>query len=110
MKMNVFSVYDRGVGAFMQPFFCRSKGEAVRSFMDAVSDGKTNFCKHPDDFTLFEIADFSEDNAQFLCPKVPERCISALECRADQADVPWDEGVRGNGKSLSGPPDFSGSR
>lgn len=80
MKMMLFSVFDKGVNAFMQPFFMRAKGEAVRSFMDACSDGKTNFCRHPEDYTLFFLGVWDDTNAEFVPSDVPEKVISALEC------------------------------
>lgn len=57
---KMFSVYDSKVGAYLQPFFMRSKGEALRGFQELANDPNTQFAKYPSDFTLFEIADFEE--------------------------------------------------
>lgn len=58
--MKIYSVYDSKVEAYLRPFFCRSKGEALRSFIDAVSDAQSPFFKYPGDFTLFEIGEFDD--------------------------------------------------
>lgn len=65
MKVKVFSVYDAAVGAYMQPFFMRTKGEAIRAWMDTVANPQTQFNKHPDHFTLFEIGEYDEESGQF---------------------------------------------
>jgi len=65
MKCKVFAVYDSKVEAYLKPFFMQTKGEALRSWEDVVNDDKTMFHKHPEDFTLFEIAEYYEDNARF---------------------------------------------
>lgn len=64
-KVRVFTVYDSKVGAYAAPFCMRSKGEALRSWIDVVNDPKTAFSKHPEDFCLFEVAEYDEDTGQF---------------------------------------------
>lgn len=63
--LRVFSVYDAKVEAYCQPFFMGSKGQAHRSWVDVVNDPTTQFHKHPEDFTLFEIGEWDEDTADF---------------------------------------------
>ena len=60
MKHKVFTTYDSKVGAYLQPFVMRSRGEAMRAFESICNDGKSQFCLHPDDFTLFEIGEYDE--------------------------------------------------
>jgi len=59
-NQKVFTVYDSKVEAFLQPFVAQNKASALRSFMDACKDPKTQFAAHPGDFTLFEIAEYDE--------------------------------------------------
>lgn len=79
MKLVVFSVLDKAVGAFLQPFFSRSKGEAIRSFTDAAGRPDEPFMKHPDDFVLYFIGEFDDSSGLFL-PNEPQRVMSAREC------------------------------
>lgn len=62
MKHKMFTVYDSKVNAYNQPFFMRSRGEATRGWSDTVNDPKTNFNKHPEDFTLFELGEYDDEN------------------------------------------------
>lgn len=78
MKVLAFSVYDKAVEAYMQPFFMRSKGEAIRSWTQAVGDPKSNFCAHPEDYILFCVGAF-EDGSGIFTVHEPEKIITALE-------------------------------
>lgn len=55
MILEMFAVYDRKTGAFSQPFFLRSKPEAMRSFIDAIASKDHVFARHPDDYTVHHI-------------------------------------------------------
>lgn len=79
MKHMVFTVFDKAVGAYLQPFFSRSRGEALRSFSDAVNDSKSQFFVHPADFYLVFCGVFDDNSGIFSCAD-PERVISAVEC------------------------------
>lgn len=78
MKVEVYAVHDSAVGAFNQPLFFRSRGEAVRAFQDAVTDGKSNFAAHPDHYSFFHVG-FYDDNGGLLEPIVPERVCGARD-------------------------------
>nr|QJB20881.1 MAG: nonstructural protein [Microvirus sp.] len=67
--MQVFSVRDKAVGAFLQPFYARSRGEAMRSFIDAMADGNHAFEKHPEDYDLYYLGDFDEEKGVFNDPE-----------------------------------------
>lgn len=66
MILRMYSVRDKAVDAFLQPFFVRAKGEAVRSFLDAVSNN-AQFRSHPHDYDLYDIGKF-DDNTGLLMP------------------------------------------
>lgn len=65
MKLKIFAVYDSAVGAYMQPFFMQSKGQAIRAWQDTINDSKTQFHAHPSDFTLFELGEYDDENGTF---------------------------------------------
>ena len=81
MKLLVCSVFDKKVNAFMPPFFVRSQGEAIRSFTDACQDGAHVFCKHPEDYLLFQVGEFNDENGALLQPVTGVvALIEALQC------------------------------
>lgn len=76
--MIICSVHDSKADAFLPPFVCRSKGEAIRSFTDAVQTPDHMFNKHPSDFTLFKVAGWDEfTGAVASCDK--EAIVNGVE-------------------------------
>lgn len=67
MKVNVYSVFDSKVEAYLLPFFMRADGEAVRAVLAASSDRQHQFYSHAADYTLFKIGVF-EDIRGVLTP------------------------------------------
>ena len=82
MIHKVFSFYDSKAEAYLPPFFMKAKGEALRFFSDLAND-KTNannpIGKHPEDYTLFELGTFYDDNAQFQMGETPKSLGVAIE-------------------------------
>lgn len=75
----VASVYDAKVGVYFQPFFARTRAEALRSFSDTVNQQGHIFNKHPEDFTLFVLAVWDENTGGFVNTKAPESLGSGHE-------------------------------
>lgn len=92
MQLYLFSVYDKAVKAFMQPFFSRSRGEAIRSFTDAVNDEKSNFRRHSMDFVLYALGEF-DDNSGLFKTAEPDRVVSAEEVRIEEDVFPPEKRV-----------------
>lgn len=80
--MKIFTVYDEPAGAFLQPFFEKTRATAIRSFMDACSRPDHQFVTHSSDYTLFAVGDFDEVTGLITAYPVPERIIGAAECVA----------------------------
>jgi hypothetical protein len=87
MILQVFSVYDKAVHAFMQPFYARSKGEALRSFTEACNQEAHNFNKHSADFSLMLMGEFDDSSGIFSCTD-PSRVVSAAEVLIDDPFTP----------------------
>ena len=62
MKLKACSIYDSKSQAWMTPMFFQATAQAMRSFGDAINDGKSEFAKHPEDYTLFEVGEFDPQN------------------------------------------------
>lgn len=64
MKIRIYSVHDQKAEAYLQPFFATTDGQATRTFSDYVQDPQTTFGKHPEDYTLFMIGTFNDQNSE----------------------------------------------
>lgn len=96
MRLQVFSVRDNAVGAFLPPFYVRARGEAVRSFMEAVGDPQHQFAKNPDDYVMYFLGEF-DDNAGMFIGGEPTRIIGALECFGPDRVTAGRAAAAGNG-------------
>nr|WAE43877.1 MAG: nonstructural protein [Microviridae sp.] len=65
MIVKVFGIYDSKAEAYLQPFFMKSAGEAIRAITDLVNDDKHNFGKYSADYTLFQLGSFDDATAKF---------------------------------------------
>lgn len=77
--LYVCSIFDKAVGAYMQPFFTRSKGEAVRSLTQALGDPKSPFAAVPTDYTLFVLGTWDDSKGELKGLPSPEKVIGAWE-------------------------------
>jgi len=82
IKLKVFSVYDSKAAAYMTPFFLRTEGEAVRSFMDEVNRSGSGFNAHPEDFVLMLVGDWDAVEGSLIPTKVPTALVTALAAKA----------------------------
>ncbi len=58
--MKIYTVYDSKAEAYMQPFYQKTAGLALRDFQAAANSEKSSISQHPADFTLFEIGSYDE--------------------------------------------------
>lgn len=77
MKLIMVAIHDSKSESFGRPLFVRAYGEAERSFSEVVNDGKSDYAKHPGDFTLFEIGSY-EDNTGVVTPVTPRSLGAAV--------------------------------
>ncbi|QCQ84932.1 nonstructural protein [Blackfly microvirus SF02] len=79
MILGVYSVFDNAAKAYLPPIFFRSKGEAVRGFVDAINSDGHQFQKHASDYALFELGSFDDSNGFVQSFAAPIRVMSAHE-------------------------------
>lgn len=81
MKLQIFTVYDSKVEAYMQPFFARSIGEALRNWETACNDGESMMAKHPSDYSLFQIGEFDDTNGSINILEAKKALGTAVEAK-----------------------------
>lgn len=90
MLLKMFTIYDSKAEAYLPPFYLSASGQAIRHFSDTASDPNHAFCKHPSDYTLFEVGIFDDQHASF---KILDAKIShgtALELQTEPP-LPFDK-------------------
>lgn len=66
MKMVACAVRDAAVMAFTPPFFVRTKGEAIRSFVQACADDKLPFKANPKDYSVWLLFEWDDSNGAVI--------------------------------------------
>lgn len=82
-EVKVLAVFDKKMGIFMTPWTSRSLGGAIRSFSDEANRAADDnqIYRHPEDFSLWHLANFDEENGIFnALEKGPTLLIEADQC------------------------------
>lgn len=78
MVLKMYAIYDAKLNAYMRPWCANTHGEATRLFMDNASNPDSMLGRHPEDFVLYYIGEFHEENAVLVSAK-PENLGSAAQ-------------------------------
>lgn len=84
----MFAIYDSKGEAFDKPFFMRTKGEAVRGWINLANDKETSIGRYPSDYTLFELADVDCINGVVIPHEAKISLGTALEHIRPQESQP----------------------
>lgn len=87
MILRMYTIFDSKAEVYLQPFCMKAKGEAIRAFADHVNDGQSQFSKHPEDFTLFELGEFDDCKACINMHHTPISMGVAVEFKTQQANA-----------------------
>lgn len=83
MKLKVYAIYDQKAEGYLQPFFLQSKGLAVRQFQNFIADSNTPIHKYPQDFTLFELGEYTDHDGKMHPHPSPISMGNALEFKRE---------------------------
>lgn len=64
MKTIVIAIYDKATEAYMRPSTFQSKGQAIRMFIDEANREGSEIGRHPEDFSLFHIGNYTDHDAK----------------------------------------------
>ncbi len=87
MIQLIFTIHDAKAQAYLPPFFMHSAAVAVRTFKDCVNAENHQFQKNPEDYILFEIGSFNDENAEIVNHTVPISHGRGLEYRVNGTQI-----------------------
>lgn len=70
--LEIYAIMDTKAGAFMNPFYPRSLGEAVRSFSNEANNPESPLGKYPEDFNLFHLGKFNQVTGEISLEPSPK--------------------------------------
>lgn len=82
MKVTIVAVRDIVADVFHAPVFAQNEGSAKRSFTDQCRNKDTLYGQHPEDYELYHLGYYDDQNASFELNEEPRQiCIgkSALQ-------------------------------
>ncbi len=79
MRMLVFAVFDAAAEAYLSPMFFNTKGECIRTFVDACNAEDHQFARHAADYTLFHIGFYDPDKGLLTALSAPDSLGNALQ-------------------------------
>ena len=72
--MKIFAIHDSKSEMYSNISVHPATGHASRAFQDAVNSGQGVLSSHPEDFTLFELANFDEKTGKIV-PLTPAKVV-----------------------------------
>lgn len=79
MKLKIFSIYDHKAQQYNSPVFLSTEGQAIRLFGDQANEQDSPIAKHPEDYSLFLLGEFTDDDGLFVPITPPKKLGDALE-------------------------------
>lgn len=83
----MFCCYDAKAEYYMTPFLMNTRGEALRAFQDIANDPQSAICKHPEDFSLFEIGEYDSLTGRVENLIAPLSLGKALEFKRESGNI-----------------------
>jgi len=87
MLMQIYSIYDSVVGAFMRPFFAVNSPTAIREVVRALSDPSCDMARCAKDCVLYHVGSY-DDATGAVVPLTP---VANLGILSEWAPAPVKE-------------------
>lgn len=69
MLHQLVATFDVKTGVYARPTAFITDAQAVRSFGEAVNDKSTEFNKHPEDYSIFNIGTYDDNTGEIVSTK-----------------------------------------
>jgi len=78
----LFGILDAKVGLFVNLFQARSSAEGMRIFGDQVTSRESIMSMHPEDYSLFRVGEFDQENGRLTSELAPVALVTGIELTA----------------------------
>ena len=79
MILMACATLDKKIGAYMLPQFFRTRGEAMRAFIDACGSPESPFARHSEDYVFCCVGSYDDAEGKFLTITPPDVLMSAVD-------------------------------
>lgn len=84
MKLKVLACFDSKAGVFSVPFFLTTVSLGLRAFSDAANIPDHAINKHPEDYSLFLLGEWNDENGAFIALPEPKSLGNALNFKKQE--------------------------
>lgn len=81
MILKVLAAFDKKARAFCYPFFVPHVDVGLRSFEAAVNGANTVVASHPEDYALFLLGSWNDENGLFELESIPIHVAEAIQLK-----------------------------
>ena len=79
MLLKIYSIRDAKSEVYNTPFYQKTHGEALRSFMEVSTDKQSQVSKYPEDFDLYHLGEYDDNTGQTSPLDTPQHMAKAIE-------------------------------
>ena len=86
MKKQMYALLDHTAQVFLNPISFINDGDAIRWFGTVVNnkEEKTNISNHPEQFTLFRLADYDDQLGTYDTQAQPKQLITGIQVQEEE--------------------------
>lgn len=77
----MFAPFDSKLKVWMNPMFFMHSGQAERTWQEIANDPQSLVCKHPEDFTLFQVGEFNDETGEISSIHPPVQLMAAVAAK-----------------------------
>lgn len=81
MKLQMFAIKDAALDTFLRPFAANTSQQAARLFQDEINNPQGDMFKHPDDYTLYNLGDWTDETGAFNTHSQPILILRGKDCK-----------------------------
>lgn len=81
MTLKVFAIRDSKGEFFTPPFYKKTAGEAERDFHQLVNDANSMVHKYPEDYDLYYIGEFNDQDGKIKSLDSPSHICKAVNLK-----------------------------
>ena len=79
MRTKVFTILDTKAESYGPPFTSHTTATGIRQFTELVNDGRHFFSKYPEDYEMFEIGEWEDEDATFHPHEVKKSLVRGID-------------------------------
>lgn len=78
MELKIFTIRDSKGEIFHPPFYCKTHGEAERTFRELAKDPNSLISKYPEDYDMYALGTYDNNTGKIAAIDTPQHVVKAV--------------------------------